>query len=279
MWLPYYKNKVPMTDLTRITLNNSVMPLPRIRVTPTNPPPSSHFATGALINLVDGTLPEEGLSVPPRPGEEGVSSEAWTLYDHAEAEEYRAKGEGWLKQTEKELASMYKLDMELCSDTIAQIRSVVARVRDRHMQAEQACIRSRKLKGKTNLHVEKLAELQCIATDANDLHHITECTRHLTSVIDNIDRQTEDGNRERERTKEQMYVLQDRMGDLDCLTQTPACSICLTNPINRVAIPCGHSYCSGCAGKMTEWGNEWGSTNKCYICRRAVQTVNELHIC
>lgn len=48
--------------------------------------------------------------------------------------------------------------------------------------------------------------------------------------------------------------------------QTPECSGCAFQPINRVFIPCGHSFCNICTDRRT--GNE-----PCYVCRAPVRSV------
>jgi hypothetical protein len=41
-------------------------------------------------------------------------------------------------------------------------------------------------------------------------------------------------------------------------SSAPTCSICMTNAVSQCVIPCGHTYCDGCAGRQQV---------SCYMCR------------
>jgi len=47
---------------------------------------------------------------------------------------------------------------------------------------------------------------------------------------------------------------------------TPECSVCTVQPINRVFIPCGHSFCNFCTERRMP-----GET--CFVCRTPVASV------
>ena len=48
------------------------------------------------------------------------------------------------------------------------------------------------------------------------------------------------------------------------------CSICMSNTINSVIIPCGHTFCNECIQSE--------ENSNCYICRRKILHVNNLFI-
>lgn len=48
------------------------------------------------------------------------------------------------------------------------------------------------------------------------------------------------------------------------------CSICLTNFIEQVLIPCGHAFCEQCVGQLRN--------NKCHYCRGSVQKKVKLFL-
>jgi len=48
------------------------------------------------------------------------------------------------------------------------------------------------------------------------------------------------------------------------------CHICLENPINIVAVPCGHTLCSKCSSLSID--------NRCYFCRGNIKKYTRLYI-
>ncbi len=48
----------------------------------------------------------------------------------------------------------------------------------------------------------------------------------------------------------------------------PTCSICMTNEVNYVSVPCGHTMCSYCIGRMN---------HLCYICRTPIKQKLKLY--
>ena len=61
-------------------------------------------------------------------------------------------------------------------------------------------------------------------------------------------------------------ILEDTAGSSEELI----CPMCLTNRINMVLIPCGHSLCSACTMRS--------SSGSCHMCRALVQHVNRLYV-
>lgn len=48
----------------------------------------------------------------------------------------------------------------------------------------------------------------------------------------------------------------------------PTCSICMTNEVNHVSVPCGHTMCSHCISRMN---------HLCYICRTPIKQKLKLY--
>ena len=53
-------------------------------------------------------------------------------------------------------------------------------------------------------------------------------------------------------------------------SNTPICSICLSEPVSHAIVPCGHTMCGTCAKQVT---------TTCYICRGAVRERVRLFFC
>lgn len=224
-----------------------------------------HFTEALHVNDGDGPAVQPPVQVP-------KGDLTWSLYDTSEAQEMNKKGIEWLKDTEKAVATEHGLDLAVCQSVVTLLKIAVSDIRMQYMQADMEQRDSRKLRTKVGTHLDKLKDLQSIATRPEDKDHITFCHTHLASIMNNIDGRGVDNCDTQQKMKEHMFVLQQRVGGLAALSQLPACSICLCDPITTVAIPCGHTYCSACSAKMKE------DSNKCYICRSLVSFVNELHI-
>lgn len=52
-------------------------------------------------------------------------------------------------------------------------------------------------------------------------------------------------------------------------TGTGLCPVCLANEVDSYAAPCGHTFCKNCLPKIT--------LQKCYMCRRKVESVSQLY--
>ena len=57
----------------------------------------------------------------------------------------------------------------------------------------------------------------------------------------------------------------------DIVTHRNECSVCTLNTINRVFIPCGHTFCHECTERLLPHGT-------CYACRSVVQQTIQLFI-
>jgi hypothetical protein len=56
--------------------------------------------------------------------------------------------------------------------------------------------------------------------------------------------------------------------------QTQLCIVCLTNTIDTVLLPCGHTGCSVCIDKIK---NSSGSRrNVCYVCRGTISKTQKI---
>ena len=220
------------------------------------------------LHLFAGT--ELGLTVPPRPSQCPDREQAWTLYDGSEAEEFKTKGDKWLRATEQAVCAEHGLDLEGCEATLIQLRTAIADMRMQHQLSVQQLADMRVMRKRVQMHLDKLIDLdKCV--DHDDQDHIQFCQSHMTSVMSNIETRSHNCTKTIEKIKEHMYVLQARVANLAPLTHTPACSICLSDPLTAVCVPCGHSYCAACAEKASH-----GS--RCFICRAMVSHVNPLHI-
>jgi hypothetical protein len=67
----------------------------------------------------------------------------------------------------------------------------------------------------------------------------------------------------------QVKYLKSYMNEINSVTFIPLCTMCVTNIVDSVIIPCGHTACQECLNKcdMT-----------CYICRQDVTKINKLFI-
>lgn len=63
--------------------------------------------------------------------------------------------------------------------------------------------------------------------------------------------------------------LKKRLNKLNSLAFVPYCQICMTNIVDSVLIPCGHSGCDSCLNKCE---------NKCFICRKKINNISKLFI-
>lgn len=63
--------------------------------------------------------------------------------------------------------------------------------------------------------------------------------------------------------------LKKRLNKLNSLAFVPYCQICMTNIVDSVLIPCGHSGCDNCLNKCE---------NKCFICRKEINHISKLFI-
>lgn len=63
--------------------------------------------------------------------------------------------------------------------------------------------------------------------------------------------------------------LKKRLNKLNSLSFVPYCQICMTNIVDSVLIPCGHSGCDSCLNKCE---------NKCFICRKEINNISKLFI-
>ena len=52
-------------------------------------------------------------------------------------------------------------------------------------------------------------------------------------------------------------------------TGTGLCPVCLVNEVDSYAAPCGHTFCKNCLPK--------NALQKCYMCRRKVESVSQLY--
>lgn len=232
-----------------------------------------------VIHRLTRDRPSYISAVPPRPEDPltQLKDTTWALYDTSEAQDFKEKGAEWLQQTEKAVAAEHGLDMPACETVVTLLRTAVADIRMQYMQADQEECASRRLRSRIGTHLDKLKDLQAMAYNPEDLDHISFCHTHLASIVNNIEGRCRDNDEIQQRSKEHMFVLQQRIGGLAALSQSPACSICLCNPVTSVAIPCGHTYCSACSDKMMDGGG--AATNpKCFICKSDVSFVNKMHI-
>ena len=46
------------------------------------------------------------------------------------------------------------------------------------------------------------------------------------------------------------------------------CTICVSDEVTRVVVPCGHTFCASCSDKMS---------SKCYICRQIVSKISNIY--
>lgn len=71
----------------------------------------------------------------------------------------------------------------------------------------------------------------------------------------------------------EINIIKKYLNKLNGLTFVPYCQICMTTIIDRVVIPCGHTFCNTCLLK-----NEDLEIKRCFICRDDIHNVNKLFI-
>ncbi len=187
------------------------------------------------------------------------SRQRWTLYDACEEEEFAKKGEAWLSEMEQKLG----VDLVEGESVVDTLRWTVQDLRMAYAEADRECTLARRAFTQASTLRTTVSEL---AKQSEDWENVSV---KLVQWVDETRGLMGSAHTARDDIKGQMYAFQRRVGHLVPLTQTPACSICMTEPIASVAIPCGHTYCSGCASKMSFHGS-------CYTCRTPVTSTNRV---
>ena len=100
-------------------------------------------------------------------------------------------------------------------------------------------------------------------------------TAYLTRYNSELITWLQDAKQKREELQHYKYRVEKCISDLNAVaseavvrpTASRLCPVCFDNEVDTVLVPCGHTYCSSCAGKTRA---------KCGICRRAVKSATEL---
>ncbi len=186
------------------------------------------------------------------------SMSQWNLYDSNEAQQYSEKGTMWLQERIDRLERKYIISMDECGSWVRQARHMVRDLRLEYAAAERDRVVGDRLFAalcKTSLPDDLGEAWQDLRVRTSDVkRRVVVMLQSRLLLCDDI--------------KERMYVLQQAIGLVSDVTHAPACGICMTNPVNLVCVPCGHTICSSCSLKMLDM--------KCFVCRSVVEHLNKV---
>lgn len=193
----------------------------------------------------------------------GVAPPPWAVYDASEAQDFFLKGHDWCSDIMTRVEKEKDVDLTACAYYVQQARSLT-----RDLQLEYAEAERRKRVGN-----EALTALHGTDPAMRRADELGDAWQGVYQQYLDMRRRTREMSQSQEQLcddiKARMYAVQQAVGLLSDITQTPACGICMIEPISRVCIPCGHSTCHNCADRVC--GNM-----TCFTCRSPVTKVNKV---
>lgn len=197
-----------------------------------------------------------------------VPNPKWTLYDSREAEDFADREQEWHHAREDELEQLYNVDLRSCHTVTHMLQHVTGALRVRYATAEAKYKAALCLHAKTHSYVDYVKDEG--GNFEGGLDNLRQLSRQLVSVVEQV---LEAAVADRDDIKGSMFTLQRHINNLASATQTPACCICLSDPIERVVVPCGHVYCIACSSRMMQQ-----MPHQCYTCRGPVSSLQRLCI-
>ena len=215
-------------------------------------------------------------------GNEVLRTEVTSINQEGTADSWRTQmsiddvsgDQGWLEEAKKDVNEQYGV----ASDT--KMPDDVANLKDSLCRAKKAC----------NEEEQRVSQLQAVLLEAKTAMDKTKKVLQIndkvresvdapgqavlaafTALASKADQEATEAVQRLTKNKRALYVLQQAWQSLigGGASLVPLCCICLTDGVDTVLHPCGHTFCHGCAKACQSRG-------KCPNCRTAVGILQKL---